>query len=278
MKSVYLALFCLVVLNGVGWSDSLDICFDNTSCPTGYYCQKTPGDCSGAGVCAKKPTLCLDLWDPVCGCDGKTYSNSCYAAAAGVNVNYNGMCMPMHSCQSSDDCVSLTHFCSKPVGQCNGTGICQDRPSACPDVWEPVCGCDGKTYSNACYAAMAGVSVDFLGECEKACTDCMDCDPRYYCKKDPGNCYGIGQITLRPTACAAIVEPVCGCDGKTYSNACFAAMEGVNVNYEGPCASCVNPPTADLNKDCKVDIGDLAILAAQWMTCGLDRQEYCWVL
>jgi hypothetical protein len=28
---------------------------------------------------------------------------------------------------------------------------------------------------------------------------------------------------------------VCGCDGKTHSNACMAASVGVSVKYKGPC-------------------------------------------
>jgi len=36
---------------------------------------------------------------------------------------------------------------------------------ACPDVWEPVCGVDGHTYSNMCYARRAGVPIAHEGEC-----------------------------------------------------------------------------------------------------------------
>jgi len=36
--------------------------------------------------------ICLDNYNPVCGCDGRTYSNACYANRDGVTVNYQGVC------------------------------------------------------------------------------------------------------------------------------------------------------------------------------------------
>lgn len=36
--------------------------------------------------------VCIEIYDPVCGCNGKTYSNICYAETQGVTLYEKGAC------------------------------------------------------------------------------------------------------------------------------------------------------------------------------------------
>lgn len=76
-------------------------------------------------------------------------------------------------CLRDLDCSSSDAYCRGITGQCPGFdpqgmstwGECVERSGVCPGNVAPVCGCDGQTYSNACMAGQAGMSVRATGAC-----------------------------------------------------------------------------------------------------------------
>jgi hypothetical protein len=114
------------------------------------------------------------LYDPVCGCDGKTYGNGCIAASEGVSILHRGSCEVTISCMKNEDCGS-NQFCLFPEGACSGPGTCTPKPTVCPlmpcILEYGVCGCDGRSYCNLCEAYANGASILKIGECptEQGC-------------------------------------------------------------------------------------------------------------
>ncbi|GMU24391.1 MAG: hypothetical protein AMXMBFR13_44650 [Phycisphaerae bacterium] len=246
MRTGFILLLVLVVFlwageaAGQGW-----LCMQDDECGFREYCAHPSYQCDSPGSCTPIPVqYCFMVWLPVCGCDGRTYSNACVAETSGVSIKAQGEC----TCTTNADCAG-GWYCLHPTGDCTGAGVCRPRGNSCSGVWSPVCGCDGQTYANECHARLAGVSMAYAGECSPPCSSNAECAPAEFCCEQ--------SICLpRPADCDDTAEPVCGSDGATYANACRAHQAGVTVAGEGPCTTV--PP--DFDRDGDVDQSDFGVL------------------
>ena len=71
-----------------------------------------------------------------------------------------------------------------------------------------------------------------------ACSDAVPCAQNLFCKRDPSNACGAAILAghcVEPEPCPANVAPVCGCDGRTYSNNCIRMSAGVGPDPSNAC-------------------------------------------
>ena len=134
-----------------------------------------------------------------------------------------------------------------------------DPSMVCAEISEPVCGCDGITYSNSCYATYSGGVTSWEdGPC--IAIEYGGCIYPLACNYDPNAFFDDGTCIFPPNDCSWPDTWATGC---TYSDA---------INYDESAAiddgSCLWPPCiestcpGDLDGDSVVAIGDLLGLLA----------------
>ncbi|HEV8551439.1 MAG TPA: hypothetical protein VGQ57_20470 [Polyangiaceae bacterium] len=216
-------------------------CTSNAHCEPGWFCTVESGLCQDEGHCEPISNCgsCDDRGDGacrVCGCDGNTYPNVQTACRAGTFAIYSGA-----GCGEPVDIGA--GGASAGAGGTSGAGGTAGSGGSGPTTVIP-CGKDGdcrQAGARCCAITGRCYPGDEPGKCTTPppgtrfpCTTNADCFDFEICMGDgcsgPGGC-----VAPRGEDCGVILDPVCGCDGISYTSEDCAFERRTRVASHGEC-------------------------------------------
>uniref|UniRef100_A0A4W6CBM3 Agrin n=1 Tax=Lates calcarifer TaxID=8187 RepID=A0A4W6CBM3_LATCA len=211
------------------------------NCSFGAICDAQSGQC----VCASE---CVESHQPVCGSDGTTYNSECE--------------LHVRACKEQMDLRVVSQGECKTCGStvCAWGARCVQNKCECPqcsdEAFSPVCGSDGTTYNNKCELRMSScmqkrrIDVTKPGSCDEDCGSGGSGSGVESCEQDRCRMFGGSwdedaeeDRCVCDFTCQSVPHnPVCGSDGKNYSNECelkkarCEKQEHLLIQNQGPCA------------------------------------------
>nr|XP_019944749.1 PREDICTED: agrin isoform X3 [Paralichthys olivaceus] len=237
-------------------------------------CDEACANCSFGAICDAQSrqcvctSECVETHQPVCGSDGETYNSECELHVRAckeqidLRVNSQGECKTCGSnvCAWGARCVQNKCECPQCLGE----------------AFSPVCGSDGTTYNNKCDLLVSScmqkkrIVVAKPGSCDEDCGSGGSGSGVESCGQDRCRIFGGSwdedaeeDRCVCDFTCQSVPHnPVCGSDGKNYSNECelkkarCEKQEHLLIQNQGPCAviSATSLPELKVPQHCSLSV------------------------